>query len=243
MLEDLSIEDRESVVLKEILSGNVPGFCRRLIPVKINQTIQEENHEFVFFTASDYLALGSDEDYLYIPLTPSTAQFLADQLNCSLPTKRMVDLIYANSGIRLRPQPIPPSDTMTTIPVFVQHTDSIKQQFSLLGYDRSADRLAGGHKKDIIISNKIYSPDRDFARVVIYGWHRSETDPIQPVYNGHIASYADYSHGVRLISKLALINTDSVHLDEILMDPELSGTLSDEGVMPLPYYPESDFLF
>jgi len=238
----LSIIDRERAVVREILSGNVPSFSRKLKALKISQTINANSYELVFFTVCDYMAIGSDQDYLYIPMTPSTAQYLADSINCTLPTKKMVDIIYSKAEFKLRPQPIPPSDTMTTVPVFWQHTDSIKQQFSQLGFDRSADSIVGGTKKDIIISNKIYSLDRNYERVVIYGWHLSENNPIQPVYNGHIAMYADYSHGVRLISKLAFLNGDSIQVDEILKDPNLWILLSNEGVISKPYYPASDFL-
>jgi len=235
----LSIIDREIAVVREILSGNVPSFSRKLRSLKISQNVDATNYELIYFVACDYMAIGSDQDYLYIPLTPSTAQYLADKLNCSLPTRKVVDNIYTNSEITLSPQPIPPSDKMTTIQVFEQHTDSIKQQFSLLGFDRSANGIVAGHKKDIIISNKIYAPDLSNERVVIYGWHKSENNPIQPVYNGHTAMYADYSHGVRLISRLAFINGDSIHLDDILRDPDLSILLSGEGVISKPYYPES----
>ena len=97
-------------------------------------------------------------------------------------------------------------------------------------------------KKDIIISNKIYSPDRNYERVVIYGWHLSENNPIQPVYNGHGASYADYSHGVRLVSRRAFLNSDSIRIDSLLQDSDLSALLSDEGVIDKPRYPDSKFL-
>ena len=236
----MTLTDREKAVAKEILSGNVPSFSRKLRAITVRQTINSEKYESVFFTVCDYMAIGSDQDYLYIPMTPSTAQYVADQLNCTLPTKKMVDLIYHNAEVKLTPQPIPPSDQMTTIPVFMQHTDSIKQQIAQLGLDRSADNIIAGHKKDIIISNKIYSPDRDYDRVVIYGWHRSENNPIQPVYNGHIAKYADYSHGVRLISNITFLNGDSTMIDSILISATLSVLLSDEGAIPKPYYPPSD---
>jgi hypothetical protein len=235
----MSVVDREKAVVREILSGNVPSFSRKFGSLKISETVDGESYDLVYYTACDYMAIGSDQDYLYIPLTPSTAQYLADILNCSLPTKKIVDNIYANSDITLSPQPIPPSDKMTTIQVFGQHTDSIKQQISLLEFDRSADDIIVGHKKDIIISNKIYSPDRNNERVVIYGWHLGENNPIQPVYNGHTAMYADYSHGVRLLSKLAFINGDSIYLEDILQDSVLSILLSSEGVVFKPYYPES----
>ena len=233
----LGIIDREKAVVREILSGNVPSSLRKLKPLKINETINAKNYELIFFTTYDYIAIGSDQDYLYIPLTPSTVQYLADNLNCSLPTKKIVDIIYAKAEIKLEPQPIPPSDIMTTVPVFRQHTDSIKQQIIQLGIDRSVDKILAGHKKDIIISNKIYSTDGTSDRVVIYGWHLGEDNPIQPVYYGHIALYADYSHGVRLISKIAFINGESIQVDDILKDPNLSILLSCEGVINKPYYP------
>lgn len=236
----LSLSDRERAVAKEILSGNVPSFSRKLRPLTINEKINSEHYELVFFSVCDYMAIGSDQDYLYIPMTPSTAQYLADHLDCTLPTKKMVDVIYNNADIKLSPQPIPPSDKMTTLPVFKQHTDSIMQQISQIGFDRLADNIIAGHKKDIIISNKIYSTDRNYDRVVIYGWHLSENNPIQPVYNGHTAQYADYSHGVRLISKFAYINGDSIQVDTILKDADLSVLFSSEGIISKPYYPDSD---
>lgn len=236
----LNLADREKAVVREILTGNVPSFSRKLRPVKISQTLDGKMYDLIFYTECDYMAIGSDQDYLYIPMTPSTAQYLADQLKCTLPTKKMVDNIYHNADIKLSPQPIPPSDQMTTIPVFLQHTDSIRLQISGLGLDRSDNNIMGGHKKDIIISNKIYSPDRNYDRVVIYGWHLSENNPIQPVYNGHSADYADYSHGVRFISNKVYLNGDSTHISSILQSPQLSGLLSDEGVIKKPFYPPSD---
>ncbi len=237
----LSLKDREVAIVHEILSGNVPSFGRFLRAIRLVRELGSQRYELTIFVACDYLAVGSDEDYLYTPMTPSTAQYLADRLGCILPTKRMVDIIYARADVKLRPQPIPPSDKMTTVPVFLQHTDSIRQQLAQIGIDRSQNPLVAGHKKDIIISKKIYTPDRSYPRVVIYGWHRSVNDPIQPVYNGHHANYADYSHGVRLISDLAILNGDTVRVSEILRSVELSFLLSDEGVIPKPYYPASDF--
>ncbi|MBT3501129.1 MAG: T9SS type A sorting domain-containing protein [Candidatus Marinimicrobia bacterium] len=239
---NLSIIDREIAVVNEILSGNVPSFSRKLKAITFIKTIANNSYEMIFFTVCDYMAIGSDQDYFYIPMTPSTVQYLADSLNCTLPTKEMVDVIYNIAEFKLSPQPIPPSNTMTTVPVFWQHTDSIKQQFSQLGFNRSADNIVGGTKKDIIISNKIYNPNVSYERVVIYGWHKSVNNPIQPVYNGHIAMYADYSHGVRLISNIAFLNGDSVQVNDIITNASLWSLLSDEGVISQPWYPPSGFL-
>lgn len=234
----LDIIDRERAIVREILSGNLPSFSRKLKPVTIRETVNGTSYELTFFASSDYLAIGSDRDYLYIPLTATTAQYLADTMNCSLPTNKMADIIYAQAGMKLSPQPIPPSDSMTTVPVFWQHTDSIKQQIIQRQLNRSTDNIVAGHKKDVIISNKIYSADRTFDPVVIYGWHLGVNNPIQPVYNGHFASYADYSHGVRFIYNLALINGALMRVEDILKDSTFSALLSNEGVIGKPYYPK-----
>lgn len=235
----LSLAEREKAVVQEILSGNVPAFSRPLKPLKITQVVDGKNYELIFFTTSDYLAIGSAEDYFYIPMTPSTAQYLADQLDCVLPTQKIVDVVYQQAAVQLTPQPIPPSEQMTTVPVFIQHTDSIKQQILQRRLKRSADQLMAGHKKDIILSNKIYSKERASGSVVIYGWHLAENKPIQPVYNGHHGLYADYSHGTRLIAKVAFLNGAAVRVEDLLKHPDLFMLLSEEGVISQPNYPKS----
>ena len=58
---------------------------------------------FIFFATNDYIAIGSNKDYLYIPLTPLTAQYLADKMSCMLPTKKIVDIIYNKAEVILKP--------------------------------------------------------------------------------------------------------------------------------------------
>ena len=43
----------------------------------------------------DYLAVGSDDDFVRMPMTPQTAQQIADLFGCILPTRKMVDAIDA----------------------------------------------------------------------------------------------------------------------------------------------------
>ena len=131
-IESLSRIEREKAVVEAILSGNVPTFSKTLKPVEVTEVIDGKAYTLLLFVTADYMAIGSDDDYLYVPLTPLAAQYLASKLNCVLPTKKVIDTIYHQAGLKLTPQPIAPSDSMTTVPVFVQHTDSIKQQIRAL---------------------------------------------------------------------------------------------------------------
>jgi len=71
--------------------------------------------------------------------------------------------------------------------------------------------------------------------VVIYGWHRLDGKPIQPVCNGHGETYADYSHGIRLVSRHAKINGADVSLFDILEDTMYCSLIAD-SVIVKPFY-------
>ncbi|MFH0991595.1 MAG: T9SS type A sorting domain-containing protein [bacterium] len=71
---------------------------------------------------------------------------------------------------------------------------------------------------------------------MIYGWHKLDGTPIQPVYNGHEQTYADYSHGIRLVKDTVLVDGIPRFLSSVLADPVYHLLLSDEGIISIPYY-------
>ncbi len=232
----LTLQQRELLIFKEIKSGNVPDFLRTL--KEISDTLSATSPQptiLKYHVLPDYLAIGSNEDYLYIPMTPILAQRVADLLKCSLPTKKMVDQIYKNATIKLAPQPIPPTKAMTTVPVFLAHNELVRLQLNSYAIAHNKSELTAGHQKDVIISNKIYGETT--PRVVIYGWHQLNGKAIQPVYNKHTNTWADYSHGIRLIQNKVWINGKKTTIKKILADPYLNQLLSDEGVIEKAYYP------
>ena len=236
MITPLSLQDRENVIYTQVVSGNIPDFMRALSTVTVNASINGANHTATFYVAPEYIAIGADDDYFLMPMTPTLAQRIADKLQCSLPTKKMVDDIYSAALVKLRPQPIPPSDAMITVPVFRQHNDSVwllrKEQLA----SHPLGALVGGHKKDVVITNKINNPT-PIGRVAIYGWHQLNGVPIQPLYTGHADTWADYSHGIRLVQLAIKVDGVNTSITEVLADPNLSALLSDEGTIPIARYP------
>ncbi|MFO1512715.1 MAG: hypothetical protein U1F83_07355 [Verrucomicrobiota bacterium] len=93
-------------------------FCAASVPSPSPTSLLGGPIEATYYVTPDYLAVGTDADYFLTPLTPLTAQFIADQLDCTLPTRKMVDAIYAAAAVKFAPSPIPPSAAMTTVPVF-----------------------------------------------------------------------------------------------------------------------------
>jgi len=86
--------------------------------------------------------------------------------------------------------------------------------------------LVAGDKKDVVITNLL---SRRMGKIAIYGWHRGPGHPIQPLSTVHGANYADYSHGIRLVSGTALIDGKPRSIYDILRDPSAASIVSDEG--------------
>lgn len=166
-------EEREEQIYSQVIAGNIPNFMRQLSTVTSNANIGGSDYSVKYFVIPEYLAVGSDSDYFLCPMTPLLAQRICNTLNCTLPTKKMVDQIYTSAPCKLRPQPIPPSAEMITVPVFAQHNDSVKTLRFPVIPQYPLGTLVGGTKKDVIISNYIYQNLKTNVPkpVVIYGWH------------------------------------------------------------------------
>jgi hypothetical protein len=225
----LNLIDREAEIFAEIRGGNVPEFVRTLTPVLITNDLPGNRHILTLHVTPDYLAVGTDTNSFRTPLTPMTAQRIADLLDCSLPTPKIVDAIWAAASLKLNPEPLPPGVKMITVPVFAQHQELIEKQIGV----RPHNQLLAGHKKDIVITAALAT---NYSSVVIYGWHKSDGKPIQPVYGKHAATWADYSHGIRLIANNAELDGKPVRLPDLFADPALSALVSSEGPLSVTRY-------
>jgi hypothetical protein len=236
-LVSLSRSTREDTLFKQITGGNIPDFLRRMVPVATTKTFNGTIYTLQYFVTPEYLAVGNDSDYVLMPMTPLLAQRIANEMNCILPTAFMVDQIYAAANVKLRPQPIPPDADMDKVPRFIQHNDSVKALRIPLLAEFPLGSLVGGTKKDVVIDMKIHSRLKAAVPkpVVIYGWHQLNGVPIQPAYNGHGETYADYSHGIRLVQRTGKINGADISLTDIMQDPVYHSLISDT-VLAKPFY-------
>ena len=230
----LSFTARENLIYNEFISGNVPNFYRNLSPVTSTAVISGSVQSVTYYVTPDYIAIGSDADYFLCPMSPMVATKIVDSIGCTLPTRKMVNDIYAQAALKLPPLTIPASGTMTTVQAFAQHNNMVGAQRSSSVTAYPLGTLVGGDKKDIVISNLIYSTAN---RVVIYGWHTSIGNPIQPLSNVHADTYMDYSHGMRFVQNAVIYNGSATTVKAILQSATLNTLLSDEGVINPPEYP------
>lgn len=219
----LSGPERDRAILAQIRSGNVPDFMRQLQPVQLGRP-ETGGPDIKIFVTLDYMAVGSNEDFIRVPLGLHAAAATAAGFDAILPTTLMVDAIAAQAKNRLQPKPMPPGPHMTSTDYFVKHNTTIDGQ--LVG---PLGALTAGHKKDVVLTTRLVDPS---TGVPIYGWHRENGRPIQPLYTKHGQSYADYSHGIRLVSNQVSVNGQMVSIYDVLADPTYSAYLSKEGVFP-----------
>jgi hypothetical protein len=223
----MSDDEREAAILDQALSGNFPTFLRRSDPVQLHGRSADGTPMSITLCVSpDYLAIGSDKDYMFVPMRVSTAIAVANRYEALLPTRRMVDAIYDQARVHLHPQPLPAGDTMRTTGYYWHHSELVRVQRA--SFEEPPGALTAGDKKDLVLTNRSWTNP---GRVAIYGWHLADGRPIQPLSTVHGSRYADYSHGVRLVSAVAYVNGAAVSLLKLLEDPKLANVLSDEGVL------------
>jgi hypothetical protein len=218
-------QERERSIEGELSRGNLPPFLRRLKPVTLrSQLASGRAVSITLCVMPDYLAIGSEGDFLRIPMDLHTATAVAHQFGFVLPTRKMVNAIYEQSEVHLSPEPMEPGPKMSSTAYYVTHNHRIAAQRAALG--ASPDALTAGHKKDVVMTNLLA---RNPGRIAIYGWHRHDGRPIQPLSTVHGASYADYSHGIRLVSKVVFVDGEATSIYRVLEDPAWASVLSDEG--------------
>jgi hypothetical protein len=220
----LTPEQRETAILTEITRGHFPDFLRRWKSVSITAGAMRGT----IAVMPDYLAIGSDDDFVRIPMTPQTAQRIADRFDCTLPTRKMVDAIDAAAEVRVAPQPL--TEDRESVAAFLLANEKTEAQRA----GKSLGALTIGAKKDVVLSPRIHQrPDR----VAIYGWRQLDGTPIQPLTTVHVNSYVDYSHGVRLVRDWITIDGEVAKITDLLRDLARSALVSDEGPIDPPYYP------
>lgn len=216
-------EAREEFLREQVLAGNVPHFLRQLEPVEL---AGPAGPNVTLCVMPDYLAVGTNEDYLLVPMRLETALEIGQRLGFLLPTPKVVDEISRQSRVHLTPQPLPASDQMRSSAYLIEHNALVREQ-----RERSADplgALTSGDKKDLVLTNRLWT---QLERVAIYGWHAIDGRPIQPLSTVHGWHYVDYSHGVRLVSERVLIDGHPRALLDALADPSIAPLLSSEGVI------------
>jgi len=220
-------QEREDAALAELLKGNIPNFLRQFVEVKLSA----KGHTGSIWVSPDVLAIGSDEDFVRMPLTPITAQQVQDFYSTTFVTSKLSDDIHAAAEVKLSPiaqnawYDKPPDHKMETNEFYLESHKRIEKARE----GKKLGVLTAGVKKDVLLSIKLNNAAKKNelgeTSVVIYGWHYQNGKPIQPESDIHGNHYVDYSHGIRLVSQKMTVDGKPMALFEVLKDKALATLL------------------
>jgi hypothetical protein len=215
-------------------------------------SFSNDAHTLIVQVASDYFAIGEEGDVLRLPLTPLSAQRVADALGMLLPTPKMVKAIHEQAAVKLTTQGLVPN-RYANLAQYAEQNARVEAELA------GRRGLTSGHKKDVVLGNQMRAGNvvRP-GNVLIYGWMRPIVPPgvdafpmmtapeiapkagpwrVQPYSGVHGDDYVDYSHGIRLVAPDAVLDGKVVQLEEVMQSPALARLISDEGPLRATRYP------
>jgi hypothetical protein len=226
---------RERMILDFVRRGDVPDFVQVWCPVSVQHgAIKGE-----FYCTPDYLAIGSDEDFVRVRVNGVTAERIAAQAIAVLPTRKMVNDIYRNAACKLVAQTWgePYDHTMMQTARWPVQDQKIFEQALSAKFERG--QLWAGHAKDVVVGGGLTA--HKGTTIGIYGWFNSAGKPIQgPQVNwdAHEWTYTDYSQCIRLVHSLMMVAGRVLPVQSVLKSPELAPLISDEGALEHVTYSE-----
>ena len=173
----MSQSAREQEFIRLVNAGNVPSWTFTTVQIRSNLAV-----------TPDFIAVGTDEDYIWIPLTPSGAVQILGPRRMRLPMRSEADAIYAHAvaiGNNIPFQSFTPAHGQT--------------RWGNTAMTASRDKIlrALNGRRGIIDGHKKYVLGERNGKVLIYGGHYADGSQVQPYSDIHDASYLDYSHGIR----------------------------------------------
>src|SRR5262249_49562897 len=146
-LDGMTAADRETAIAEEICRGNVPDFLRKFQQITVTaKDSKGKEHTAVLEVMPDYLAVGSDTDFVGVPMRPEAAARIADAFGCGLPTRKVVDEVYKAATVKLEPQPM--TKDRESVATFLKHHEIIEGQRE----GKKLGELVAGVKKDVVVS-------------------------------------------------------------------------------------------
>ena len=257
---------REDAIAAQLVSGNIPDFLRNWIDIDLTYKDSTRSLSGKVQVLPDYLAVGTDDDFIHVPLDPVSAQFVADKFDAILPTARICHAIYRQAAEKNRINAIErdywqPNDSLrrsakagraqTSTAAYVEHSDAIQARLKSAGIPLG--ELVAGHKKDVVISRRLLS---DTNKIAFHGFYDSKGYPHEPCYENpdrapkptcdkdtatlaHTRRFSDYSQGVRLVHAWMTVNGERKKVADVLADKDLSLLISNEGPIAPPRIPNT----
>jgi hypothetical protein len=245
-------EQREGMLWAEIEKGNHPTFTGKLVPVELGDSKGRKARVYV---SVDCFAVGTEDDWLRVKVSGYVAQRIADRLGCALPTNKVVFEAYRQAQIKLVAhlfdcQTVGGGRWQRSTFACRLHEEVLQGRLPCKrgsGVPEAAGRLdmklgahegpcalppgphpgvlVAGHLKEVTVNGEDLSRKLAFA-----GFFPANGRPLQKGYGApHGPGFADYSHGVRLVSRRAELDGKGVDYEELVSDPHYGELMFAQG--------------
>lgn len=244
-LKDRSPTAWDAAILQAARDGNLLEWPWAVVELSI------PGHQATARVMTDYVAVGTPDDHVRVPMRPETAQGVANLGGMLLPTPWLARRTWEQAPIKIEPiqggalsakTNLYNSSGARSVLQYAEHDQKVTN--AIAGRE---GQLASGQKKDIVVNKYLVGKP---GKVVIYGWFHADTkrpykesmdaavqQPIQPRSDFHAADYYDYSHGARLVAPTMIVDGREVATESVYRDPVLSKLVSDEGPLAVVRYP------
>ncbi len=223
---DTRFDKREKPIEDALLAGHFPPFLKNWQAVQL----EGGGHKGTIWVTPDFLSIGSDADFVRMPMAAMTAQRVADAWNCILPTMKMVDAIYAQAKVKIVASNLKPGAKMSSTEWLKNHNDKCEKgrKGAALG------QLMAGHKKNVVLAQDLLSAKNWHGRpapkkrVAIYGWWLWNKI-IQGSTSPHALVFVDYAQGIRLVKNTMTVDGQQKKVADVMRDPQLCAVVSKTG--------------
>ena len=191
---------RENAIVAELSAGNMPDNLLKWIKIDLTYTGKSGTLTGTVEVLPDYLAIGSNDDYVHVPLDPVSAQRIADRFDAILPTARICHAIYLrrrrtasmrSSALlpgRQRSQGREERRAQTSSAAI----SSTPRRFRPLVRGHFTRRTRGRPKKDVVIAKRLHSEPE---RIAFHGFYDSAEFPHEPCYENPTKAAARVQQG------------------------------------------------
>jgi hypothetical protein len=248
---------RENAIVAELSAGNMPDNLLKWIKIDLTYTGKSGTLTGTVEVLPDYLAIGSNDDYVHVPLDPVSAQLIADRFDATLPTAKICHAIYLQTSKKNRINAIERATTSwpTQIVRSQERTRAdVNGRISRAHGGDTGTHEVRGHlarrtgRRPQERRRHLEAAAQRAERVAFHGFYDSAEYPHEPCYENptrkpqpgcnkeaptlaHNRRFSDYAQGVRLVHPSMTINGKQKMVADVLADPVESLLLSTEGTI------------
>ena len=189
---------REKAMVAQLISGNMPDALLRWVDIDLSYAGKSRTITGTVRVLPDYLAIGSDADYVHAPLDQWSAQRVASAFGCVLPTARICHAIYTNAAsrkIKALARDYYHKDSERIIAKkgrqqdstasYLEHSIAIQDEMKTSRPPIAAGTLVAGHKKDVVLSSRLHptAAKDESAWIAYHGFYDPSGYPFEPCYH------------------------------------------------------------